>query len=304
MTKSLISILFLTFVLLSCRNDSNELYAKYIRQFQSSIQNLEKQNKPILNKFEDMLSLNESRIVPYYKSLCEIIKYKSELEHIIDSIQPIKDSVLLKEILLKGDINQDQSNKKLCLKKEEISLIRKKLDDYKKNLFLLIDRYPKHQGLIHAVEKRLSTEYFDSIRTFSPKPVNQLELLACFYRIKADIAIVNKNMLSYLYCLLGGESYRFTHIQPFIVPNARILPFGYQYSAEIFLATCYNMKPYDLEIEGRKFEVESEVGHYMERVTGRPGIHEKNGYCLVKSPFTGQTHKIPFKIEYEVIEKK
>jgi hypothetical protein len=251
-----------------------------------------------------MLSSNESRIAPYYKNLWGIINYKNELEHVIDSILPIKDSVFLKEILIKGEIDNDNLNKKICLKKEDIALIRRKFDEFKKDLFLILDNYPRHQGLINAVEKRLSTKYFDGIGTFSPEPVSQLELLACFYRLKADIAIVKKNMLYHLYCLSGYESYKFTSIRPFIVPNSRTLPFGYKYSAEIFLATCYNMKSYDLEIDGKRLKVESNVGHYMERVTGSPGIHEKNGYCLVKSPFTGQTHKIPFKIEYEVIEKK
>ena len=57
------------------------------------------------------------------------------------------------------------------------------------------------------------------------------------------------------------------------------------------------------EIDGQKFETKSGIGTYQFKVLENPGTYFKNGNFVVMN-YDGQVQKIPFKIEYEVLEKK
>jgi hypothetical protein len=129
-------------------------------------------------------------------------------------------------------------------------------------------------------------------------------LLASIYKLKAEVTIAEFNIISKLSCCIDVCWYNISKREVLIVPNSQTIPVGKPYNARIFFSYCDTTAAPIFEIEGKRHETISGKGIYKHKVLEKSGKQEKNGNFMIKSPYTGEIQKIPFKIEYEVLEKK
>jgi hypothetical protein len=73
--------------------------------------------------------------------------------------------------------------------------------------------------------------------------------------------------------------------------------------ASIFLAIYDTTVNRTYEIEGKKFVSQKFPIIFRHRVSEKSGKVVKPENFIVQSPYTGEMLKIPFKIEYEVLEE-
>jgi hypothetical protein len=280
------------------------LYVKYIRQFHESIKIMDQQNAYIYSEYDYLMFESSRKTEPYYKKVILIKNYKSRLINIIDSIQSPIDTINLTKIYNNDYINSRQLNRKVNLKPSDIELIKTNIARFKTTLFSLIDNEKKESELIKDIDSILVIEKLLTIPTYNSNEVGLLELLACLSKLKLDITLAESDMLFYLIYQIDDGSYKFSTIKPIVVPNSQLIPIGYPYHAEIFLVAYDTISIPIYEIDGKKFEAPGCTGNYSCKVLEKSGKHSKDGNFIVKSPNTGKIQKIPFKIEYEVLEKK
>lgn len=291
--RKILYILFLFILLFACSNRKNDLYEEYIRQFKASSEVFENKNNYLLAEFDYLLFEHEAKIEPYYKMAGEVNHNKIALISIIDSILEIR------------GINDKKLSRETRLNKQEIDLIRQNLKAYENTVVSMVKDKIRYSELIIKIENTLSTQNFESINTFSSKTVSGTELLACFYKLEVGILIAENDILNYLFNQVDVGCSWSGHLEAFVVPNSEILPAGFPYRAQIFLAAHDTTASLEYEIEGKKYELISGVSLYKYKVTEKkPGKYQKKGNFIIKSPYNGEIQKIPFKIEYEVLKSK
>jgi len=299
--RKLLQILTSITLLTACGNDSSEIYMDCIRQFHTSVQILEKRNDMIYKDFEYYLFFHKVKIIPNYNEVRTAVINKDNLIRTLDSISPLLDSSLLESILAKRNINPDELSSPVKIKEEDILKIKQKIAEYGKAQISLIKNKVRDSALIKSIGEQLSTEKLNEIDVFNSKTVSKLELLACFYKLKADVVITESNIINNLYNQISMGWYN--RQVAFVLPTSEELPVGFPYQASIFLANYDTTATISYEIEGKINEFATGFGVYKQRIYEKPGKYEKSGVFIIKSPYSGEIQKIPFKIEYEVLKK-
>jgi len=288
--KITLIIVVISCLLNACKSDSSRLYSGYTRQIKETILILEQKSDLIYVDFESLHFEFKVKIAPLYQKSIIVKKSKDSIIHLLD------------EILDK--IHSTGSSPDNISKVEDIILIRQFMKGYKNTLISLIVDTSKYAEVMSGIEKTLSVEDLDVLDVFKSQAAKPEKREACIWKIKSDIVIAETQILNYLYSQFDAGNFRFSNINAFIVPNSQMLPLGYPYRAEIFLASYDSTISAVFEIEGEKYETTSGIGIYKKLVPKKPGSYSKNGNFMIKSPYTGEIRKIPFKIEYEIMEEK
>ena len=274
----------------ACTADSPEFYRNYTRQFRETIHTLDQKNGLIYTDLEYLYFEYQEKMAPFHRKAAEIKMVK-------DSINKILDSLLAK-------VSPGLKNSGSIFNQEYSDLIRQNITNYRKLLISTISDTSKYPQLVESLNYTLSLTGLDELDIFNNQAFNPEKAEACLWKLKAVITIAESDILDYLYAQFDTGSFKFTTTEVFVVPNSPILPLGYPYRAEIFLASYDTTISVNYEIQGQKYELVSGIGHYKDRVTKKPGLYQKNGNFMIKSPYSGKIQKIPFKIEYEVLVNK
>jgi hypothetical protein len=302
MTRNFAYILFVFFIFSSCKND-DRLNIDYVTQFQESIKLLDKQNAIIYTDFKDLMIEHRARVEPLYNIMISVKNRRNELFTVLDSIVLNTTDIPIEKIL-KNFSDKNIGKTKTKLNKADIELIIENIDNYRTTLLGMIYDPKRNNGLIELINNTLSTKSFNSTNTFSENSVSITELLANIYKLKVDITIAEFSIISYLTIQIDCYWFNISKREVLIVPNSQIIPVGKPYKAQIFFIYCDTTAAPIFEIEGKRYETISGKGIYKHRVLEKSGKFEEIGNFLIKSPYTGEMQKIPFKIEYEVLEKK
>jgi hypothetical protein len=281
--------IIITLLWLACTTDGPELYINYTRQFGETIHILDQKNDFIYTDLEYLYFEYQEKMAPFHQKAGEIKKAK-------DSIDKILDSLLAK-------VSIAHKKRESVFNEENADLIRQNIAKYRKLLISTINDTPKYPQLIENIGNTLSLSGLDDLIISNNHAVNPEKEEACLWKLKADITLAESDILDYLYSQFDTGSFKFTTTEVFVVPNSQVLPTGYPFRAEIYLASRDTTISVDYEIDGRKYNVVSGIGKYSEKPAIRPGFYQKNGTFLIKSPYTGEIQKVPFRIEYEVSGK-
>jgi hypothetical protein len=291
------------FLIFSACSDEKQIYFQYCSQFKESIKLLENKNQIIYLDFKDFASEHRPKGEPWYNKMLMIKQGKDKLFFVCDSIIENAAKMPLSDILR----NIEEENKmdiKVMLNKTDIDLLSNKINTYKSNIISTLYDKKRHMNYLNEINIALYIENFDSTNTFCSKQVSLAELVADIYRLKSDIIVAENIIFNFIWNLFDDDNFKFNRREVFIIPNSQKITTGQTYIAEILLCdwdtTCVPI----FEIDGKTHTTASGKGVYKFRVTEKPGKYEKTGNSLIKSPYTGEIQKIPFKIEYEVLEKK
>lgn len=292
-------------VISGCGNKNTELYIDYIRQFDESIQIIQKDNNFICQQFVQANFDNPARTKRWLANVNKIKQKRIELSKFIDSLQNELDTGVVSKIIQSKNREIDLPNHKVSLNLADIDFLKKEMDAYKDSLNTFIFDHEKYDNLIKAINSSLNTDSITFIPVFNSKPVSLAEAIACLMKIKTEIILAETNFLNYSYSQIDAAScFKFYKIEALVVPNSQILLVGYPYKAEIYLTSVDTTLNYFFRIEGKQYETRAGVGQYEFKVIDEPGIYCKKGNFFYINPVDGEIHNYPFKIEYEVIARK
>jgi len=302
MIKKFSYILLMICVLQSCRND-DKLCLEYLTRFKETINLIENQNNIIYLDFKDFMIDYPLKLEPWFNKMMLVRNKKDSLFSLLDSIVSERTNITSGEIRSYIE-KKNIPDFKTALKNTDIELITNKIEDYKKTILSIFDDKKKYAERIEFINKGLTTKDFNQTMTFRSKTVKIPELLANIYKLKSEILIAENEIFSFLNSQISTSDFKFNKREVFVVPNSQNITVGQQYKAEMFLCVFDTTANPTYEIDGITYRTESGVGLYKYQITEIPGICSKNGIFSIKSPYTGEIQKIPFKIEYEVLEKK
>lgn len=290
-TKAVI-IIVLTFVVASCTNSDSKLHQKYIEQYNSSIELINIENSYYYGKMYAIFS--EYSFGEKYLVKNALVKRKTlDLTMIIDSLISINQTDLL----------HDKSIKINKLRKSDLDTLKEKIDSLKAYSLSLITDKVNDISLVNGLIKNLSVENWNSIDVFSSKSVNIKEFAACLLSLKLTVLLNEHLMYAYIFSGVGGNSFRFGHIGPEIIPKSQIIRSGETYKAEILLGAYDTTFILNYEIEGKAFSHTNGKIPYKEKVKEKSGKVSRNGGIKLRFPRTGKDSIIPFTIQYKVLEK-
>jgi hypothetical protein len=297
-------ILFL--ILIGCR-DKSDIYADIAIQYYQTIQIIESQNNYTYSEFENQAT-NELRcspkIIPWYNKTVVLRSSTDNVILLIDSV--LHD--LYKKYSNKDDngtnnIHISFSSKSSSFDNYFLESLKKHISNFKDITASIVDN-KRYESLINFNNKILTTTDWNEIPPLYGRKSSVYELVTCLYKVKADLKIVELNVLNYLYSQIETGDWKFYKIQVVVEPNALSILKGETYRANIFPAIYDTTLNISFEIEDKKIKSKNEIGKYTCIISEPSGKYTKNGNVLLKSFCTGKIQKIPFKIEYEVLEKK
>ena len=301
--KLILSIFIISILFSSCGNKNTQLYRQYIRQFYESINLFNRINENNYMKF--CLSTEENLIkhLKWYNYAQKLKLNEENLVYYIDSLQSVVDSSVLSDILNYKVANSEEFKHKIKLKPDDIIKLKQKIADFKNLTLSVIPNNDDSKLFINHINSRLSTDSLFYVNTFNSKSVSTLEYVASLLKLKLTITLVYYNLLKFLDYNTGCSD-RFIPIYTVIVPNSQILPVGVPYRAEIYNGVRDTTKDFNYEIDGKIYKANECKSFYKHKITEAPGEYTKTGNFTSYSICTGKTLKIPFKIEYVVMEKK
>ncbi len=302
LVKTYLTFLFL--LLLACNSKKNEQYIVYIRQFNESIQILNYDNSFIYSKFNQANFENPAKNRDWLVYVNKVKKQRIRLTNFIDSKLNEMDSLSFNAIIQYSNLEQNRLAKRVSINKADITIIGNEMTKYKDSMQSFVFNQEKYELLINSLNSALNIDSLDLIRLFSGKSVSLAEALACLMKLKSEIVFAENNFINYAYSQIDVSSFKFSKIEAFVVPNSQILPVGYPYLAEIYLTSIDTTVSYGFVIDGQKFETKSGVGKYQFQVNNKPAVYSKNGSFFYIRSLDGEIQNYPFKIEYEVLEKK
>jgi hypothetical protein len=299
-----LNFIMISFLLISgCKSD-DAVFIEYINQFQESIQILEKQNDYIYNEFNYSSDENPLKIRPYYQQVLSIKKSKVVLLHFIDSIAINSDTLLSLKPFDIHTIALNKKQKKIDLQKSDIEQLNSLLLKFKSELLPNIRIGYDLKEYEESINKLFSGNKLDNLISFFGKSNDLIEFLAYYCKLKADITVGENKVLNLLFNQIDVGGFRFYKIEPIVEPNSEVVPIGIPYKANIFLSIIDTTISHSFEIDGKEHQTEGHKGYYSFQVKEKTGKYEKHGNFNVMRPYDSAIQKIPFKLEYEVLERK
>jgi hypothetical protein len=303
MIKRYLSIFFIILSISSCENHDS-IYSEYIYHFQETIQVLEKKNEEISKEFEFCKAEKPMKTAPYYEHLMLVKGAKSSLIQFLDSIASETERMLWAKANQKQFLNITELKGKIKLKKENAEKIKNAIIVYRDTLISSSWNQNTIKGLKNSIDTLFSNDKLEEFCELIGRNISFYEFLACYYMLKADITFAETDVISYLYSQIDCSSFKFHKIEVLVEPNSQILPIGYPYYSYIFPLEIDITIYHSFEIEGKEYPAPACKGTYSFKVAEKAGNYVKTGNFITISRYDSTIQKTPFKIEYEVLEKK
>jgi hypothetical protein len=120
--KKYISIVFLSIIISSCKNDDTAIYLEYISQFHESINKIELNNKRIYINMDEAMYDDRAFLEPYYNKFLTVKNYKNYIFKLLDSLQTNKCNISTDSVIGKS-LSKEDLLKRISLNSKEITAI-------------------------------------------------------------------------------------------------------------------------------------------------------------------------------------
>lgn len=281
------AILYLFIVLLiSCSSDNPGTFKAYLEQSENSIKLIEIKNDYYFKKMEDSYNESKARTKSRFMQSMAIKNKADTIKHKID--------YLIEQFELGSSIKHI-SNKK------EINVLKKEISSLNKFYLSIIDEPKKNEGLVHGLNERFSTGYWETFDTIFSGELQMTEYITGLLKLKLDLIINQHFMYQYLYQYIAWDaSGNFSNTGVFVIPNAQTIRKGESVKAEILFASYDTNFTLKYAIDKKMYTGNNGEITFKSR-TNKIGSVSKNGVFLVRDYKTGKDSLIPFTIQYEVL---
>ncbi|MBN2167319.1 MAG: gliding motility protein GldM [Marinilabiliaceae bacterium] len=310
--QKMIGMMYLFLTAMLALNVSGELLKAFVlvdESIQQSIDAVEKKNKSLYFNFK-VDAGNNPRADAEYKKALEIQNLADELIGYIDSlkwimVRKVDNSEEATPLNFTGQDNQDVAAQVMLVEKTGSRSIdlKDKFKTYKELLLKYVNE--EDTTLRHNIEKMLSTpdpEGADG-RSWQSEKFEHLPMSASMALMSEMISTVRNSeadMLRYLHTSVDASSFKFTKVDPYVIPTSKVVIRGGEYNAQVLVAGQDETLQPEFQIDGvSNIEVVDGVGNVKVPATSI-GPKEIAGKVMIPGP-DGMVER-PFTLDYEVIE--
>ena len=310
--QKMIGMMYLFLTAMLALNVSGELLKAFVlvdESIQQSTGTVEKKNRSLYDTFANDANMNPRAAEKY--SIADSIRNRADkfVDFITDLkwelVRSVDDSEEATLTNYKGLDNQDKAAQIMLVEREGKRSIelKNRFAEYKD--FLLSSLNETDTVLRQNIEKMLSTDdpKGEDNRTWQSEKFEHLPMaasLALMSEMIGKIRNAESDMLRYLYNSVDASSFKFTKVDPYVIPTSKVVIRGGEYSAQVLVAGQDEKLQPEFEVPGiSDIPVVDGVGH-IKIAANSTGTKELEG--IVKIPGPDGMIDRKFNIDYEVIE--
>ena len=188
------------------------------------------------------------------------------------------------------------------LSNSDLERLKAEFVEFQRILVSMIEDTAKYSLLVESINNNLDTSRWKNVRCLSGSESKLIESIAVLSNLRIRITLGEHDLLAYLYSHVDCSGFRFFKIEPVIDCNAKIIPQGYNFSANIFLGTIDTIIVPGIFVNNKELETRFAKAIYKEKVNTKDTLVQRKGYFLLENPVTGVEMSIPFEFEYELIK--
>lgn len=322
--QKMIGMMYLVLTALLALNVSKEIINAFVTindSLEVTIKNLSGKNQQAYSAFDKQMQNDRTKTEPFYKKAmavkqqCEALdKYvgdlKDSLIRVTDQIEPGAKTVALREMKKQDDY--DEPTRIMCGDKQDgrghkASELKKKIEDFKKNIIGVLDnqdkeKFTKRLDELFNTKDPSGKESEDGKKTwemanFYHNPV--VATVALLSKIQSDVKNAESEIVTHLLSAISASDFKFDTLAPKVIAPSSYVIEGQEYSADIFLAAMSSTSNPEITVGGSSLQVEGGVGTYKVRASG-VGEKKYAGIIRVKNPKDNSMMEFKFENSYIV----
>lgn len=304
MKKTVYIFVFLIFIFNSCKDAG--VYKGYMLQFNKTMNIIEKQNVEIYQFFATTGNNPHNpryvRLKPYYDKTTDIQKNTSKTIAIIDNLLKV---AISKSTTDTTNISYLQLSDNVLNKRVAILPLLKNINSefeylnpfFKSFLFDL----EKDKKIVESIDNSVNyKEIKELLKDYRKIPLG--EFISVALKIRLNIRLTEYYTLRYLANKVDYSVIRFYSLTPMVEPVSKIVPLSDYYKAKINLVVYNSTYDPTVEVENKPIQPKDGKAIYQERVASNTNKVKRKGNIMYISLHNGDSIKVPFKLEYEVIK--
>jgi gliding motility-associated protein GldM len=206
-------------------------------------------------------------------------------------------------------------DKEKC-KGSNASELKKRIEDYKKNLLEILGKDKDKVKLTLITDGKYYDAYKKELNweQYNFQNIVLIAAITNLNRIKGEIRNAEFDVINQLYSAVSEKDFKFDNLGARVVPKSKIITVGENYEADIFVAAWDSKQTPEIFIgdfdtinwtpKGVPVKVDNFVAGIGKYVVGSGGLGERTLTGVVKVPSStpgGPPQYFPFKSEYKVI---
>jgi len=315
--QKMIGMMYLFLTALLAINVSGELLQAFVTMDQGFVQSretVERKNNVLYTQFENAFNTNNAKVGSYWD---EARKIREEADKLVNHIQDLKVMFAQKSSgpestpdNYTGIDNQDIAPQVMITEKqgERSKELKKSINNYRDMLLsYLSEDDDADKTLISAYKGVFNTESIKSEKDvekewesvkFEHVPLSAS--MAMLSKIQGDVRNAEADMIAYLFNKIDQSSYKFTKVEPLVIPEDRSVIKGGTYRARILMAAFDETALPEINVNGQDLTVENGIG-LLELPASATGDKKWSGKIEMKDP-SGVTKSYDINGEYVVTQ--
>jgi gliding motility-associated protein GldM len=275
--QKMIGMMYLFLTALLAINVSGELLNAFVTMDEGFIQSretVERKNGVLYAQFANAHSLNKLKVGEYWEKAQDI---QNDANDLVEHIQELK--VLLAKTSggpeatpenYLGIDNQDIAPQIMITEQggARSKELKDKINKYKELLLSNLDsiKYPTDATFINVYKKvfdtseKIETDVKKSWESIKFEHVPLSASMAMLSKIQGDVRNAEADMVSRLYNKIDQSSYKFTKVEPLIIPENSTVVKGGTYRARILMAAFDETALPEISVNGEALVVENGIG--------------------------------------------
>ncbi len=298
--QKMIGMMYLFLTAMLALNVSGELLQAFVtmdKGFIQSRETVEKKNNVLYTQFENAYTTNEQKVGAYWDKANKI---KEEAEDLVAHLQELKLLMAQKSSgpeatpeNYTGIDNQDIAPQIMITEQnaERSKILKEKIGQFKDLLLSYLDENePDDTTFIHAYTKVFDTEPIqgekDVKKSWESTKFEHVPLsasMAMLSKIQGDVRNAESDMIAYLYNKIDQASYKFTKVEPLVIPEDKSVVKGGTYRAKILMAAYDETALPTITVNGKNLVVEGGYG-ILEIPATAVGDKQWKGKIVMQQP--------------------
>ncbi len=315
--QKMIGMMYLFLTAMLALNVSGELLRAFValdEGFVQSRETVERKNNVLYAQFENAYTTNEAKVGEYWEKAKKI---KEESNKLVDHIEELK--LLMVHTADGPDAtpaeytsidNQDIAPQVMITEKggQRSEELKEKIGEYKDLIISYLDASdPSDTAFITAYKSIFNTDKVkgekDVEKEWESAKFEHVPLsasMAMLSKIQGDVRNTEADMIGYLYNQIDQASYKFTKVEPLIIPEDKSVVKGTNYRAKILMAAYDETALPIITVNGKKLKIENGYG-ILEIPASSVGDQKWSGQIEMKKP-DGEMRIEPISSSYTVTQ--
>lgn len=319
--QKLIGLMYIVFMALTALNVAGEILEAFKivnNGMLNSVKIAEERNKNIYDNFEKQKTLNEAKVIEYYKD-AQIIK--NSANELFNNIQDLKVLIVRKADGVKYDINNIRKMEDLNVGSEQMiglgkgKKLKENINNYRELCKKTVNKWMTpitDKSILNIIEDQLNTNNIKSgnkddklMKNWENVMFENMPLIACISmmtKFQADVRNTEAEVSNFLFKQITAEDFSVNTIGCVVLPESNYVLKGEEFKADVFMAAYDNTKNPSIVLNGGRIIPVKDGKGIIKEIANTLGIIEKKGQISYRK-MSGEMIVVPFQFKYMVGER-